>query len=89
MRLSLCSWGRVADYSGYRTTSKFAVHVLSADDQLYHYEESALFPRLKSVQVPRDALGPKDVSVRADLESIGIAICSTEVRYHFSTRALC
>jgi hypothetical protein len=63
-----------------RTTSTFAVHALSADAQLFHYEQSSLFPTLRQARLPREALdGHKEIHVRADLESIGVAICSIEV----------
>ncbi|KAM0788374.1 hypothetical protein ACM66B_001514 [Microbotryomycetes sp. NB124-2] len=63
-----------------RTTSTFAVHTVSADAQLFHYEQTSLFPKLKRARLPREALeGGKTVRVRSDLESVGVAICSVEV----------
>ncbi|KAK4051858.1 translation initiation factor eIF-2B epsilon subunit, GEF [Microbotryomycetes sp. JL201] len=63
-----------------RTTSTYAVHTMSADAQLFHYEQTSLFPKLKRARLPREALeGGKTVRVRSDLESIGVAICSVEV----------
>lgn len=65
----------------YRTTSTFAIHAVSTDAQLFHYEQSSLFPSLKQARLPREAIeGGKEIHVRADLESIGVAICSVEVR---------
>ncbi|KAI5474655.1 hypothetical protein MNV49_002699 [Pseudohyphozyma bogoriensis] len=62
------------------TTSKLAVHVLSQNDQLLHYEESSMFPKIKQAMIPREALqGGKEVRTRSDLEAVGIAICNIEV----------
>jgi translation initiation factor eIF-2B subunit epsilon len=56
------------------------VHVLADDGQLFHYEESQVFPKRKQASLPKEALGgAKDVRVRVDLESVGVAICSIEV----------
>lgn len=56
------------------------MHVLAEDGQLFHYEESQVFPKRKQASLPREALGgDKDVQVRVDLESVGVAICSQEV----------
>lgn len=64
-----------------RTTSTFAIHAVSTDAQLFHYEQSSLFPSLKQARLPREAIeSGKEIHVRADLESIGVAICSVEVR---------
>lgn len=63
-----------------RTTSTFAIHAVSTDAQLYHYEESSLFPSLRRARLPREAIeNGKEIHVRADLESVGVAICSVEV----------
>lgn len=62
------------------TATKLAVHVLSSENQLLHYEESRLYPKLKNVSLPREALaGGKEVKARADLEAVGAVICSIEV----------
>lgn len=64
-----------------RTTSKYAVHLLAPNHQLLHYEESSLFPKKKRAVLPREALdGGKEAIARADLESVGVTICSVEVR---------
>ena len=39
-----------------------------------------MFPKRKQASLPKEALGgAKDVRVRIDLESVGVAICSIEV----------
>ena len=64
-----------------RTTSKYAVHLLAPNHQLLHYEECSLFPKKKRSVLPREALDEgKEAVVRADLESVGVTICSVEVR---------
>ncbi|TNY22364.1 hypothetical protein DMC30DRAFT_392369 [Rhodotorula diobovata] len=63
-----------------KTHSTFAVHSLTTDAQLLHYEQSSLFPKMKTFTVPREALaGGKDVHTRSDLEAVGAVICSPEV----------
>ncbi|GAA5949819.1 hypothetical protein JCM21900_004211 [Sporobolomyces salmonicolor] len=63
-----------------KTSSVFAVHALSTDAQLFHYEQSSLFPKMKQFTVPREALADgKEIHTRADLESVGAVICSVEV----------
>ncbi|GAA5835110.1 hypothetical protein JCM9279_007202 [Rhodotorula babjevae] len=63
-----------------KTHSTFAVHSLTNDAQLLHYEQSSLFPKMKTFTVPREALaGGKDVHTRSDLEAVGAVICSSEV----------
>ncbi|GAA5909439.1 hypothetical protein JCM5296_000571 [Sporobolomyces johnsonii] len=63
-----------------KTSSVFAVHALSTDAQLFHYEQSSLFPKMKQFKVPREALADgKEIHTRADLESVGAVICSVEV----------
>lgn len=69
----------------FRTTSKYAVHLLAPNHQLYHYEECSVYPRRKRAKLPREALdGEKVATIRSDLESIGVTICSVEVRSAFS-----
>ncbi|SCV74138.1 BQ2448_6570 [Microbotryum intermedium] len=71
-----------------RTTPTFAILALSGSYQLMHYEQSPLFPALRKAKLPREALDDgKELQVRADLESVGVAICSVEVSrstHHFS-----
>ncbi|KAM0754479.1 hypothetical protein T439DRAFT_309262 [Meredithblackwellia eburnea MCA 4105] len=69
----------VAKRSG--PTTKTAIHVLSGpDDRLVHYEESPLFPRLRTATLPRETLeGSKTVKLRRDLEAFGVVVCSPEV----------
>ncbi|GAA6000458.1 hypothetical protein JCM10207_008020 [Rhodosporidiobolus poonsookiae] len=63
-----------------KTHSTFAVHTLSSDAQLLHYEQSPVFPKMKQFKVPRDALGSvKEIQTRCDLEAVGAVICSVEV----------
>ncbi|GAA5939733.1 translation initiation factor eIF2B catalytic subunit epsilon [Sporobolomyces koalae] len=66
-----------------KTNSVFAVHALSArNDQLLHYEQSQLFPKMRTFRLPREALGAAQdqrVTIRSDLESVGLVICSNEV----------
>ncbi|GAA6059328.1 hypothetical protein JCM10212_005908 [Sporobolomyces blumeae] len=63
-----------------KTSAVFAVHALSNDAQLFHYEQSSLFPKMKSFKVPREALQDgKEIHTRSDLESVGAVICSVEV----------
>ncbi|GAA5998409.1 translation initiation factor eIF2B catalytic subunit epsilon [Rhodotorula paludigena] len=63
-----------------KTHSTFAVHTLTSDAQLMHYEQSPLFPKLRTFTVPREALGGgKEVHIRSDLEAVGAVICSVEV----------
>lgn len=85
---------RIADIyslSLHRTNSVFAVHALSPNHQLFHYEQSQLFPKMKSFKLPREALSnpEQEVTTRSDLESVGLVICSNEVihalfLYHLS-----
>ena len=66
---------------GVRTTSCLATHVVADDGQLLHYEEAPMYPARKAVRLPREVLDcAKDLRVRSDLESVGVAICSIEVR---------
>ncbi|GAA5976582.1 hypothetical protein JCM11641_001346 [Rhodosporidiobolus odoratus] len=63
-----------------KTHSTFAVHTLDSDAQLYHYEESAAFPKMRQFKVPREALATgKEIRTRSDLEAVGAVICSVEV----------
>ncbi|GAA5877759.1 hypothetical protein JCM16303_000227 [Sporobolomyces ruberrimus] len=64
-----------------KTNSVFAVHALSPNHQLFHYEQSQLFPKMKSFKLPREALSnpEQEVTTRSDLESVGLVICSNEV----------
>ncbi|GAA5924014.1 hypothetical protein JCM10213_004472 [Rhodosporidiobolus nylandii] len=63
-----------------KTHSTFAVHTLSSDAQLFHYEHSSTFPRVKQFKVPREALqSGKAIQTRSDLEAVGAVICSVEV----------
>ncbi|SGY47010.1 BQ5605_C001g00486 [Microbotryum silenes-dioicae] len=62
------------------TTPTFAILAISGTHQLMQYEQSPLFPALRKAKLPREALdGGKELQVRADLESVGVAICSVEV----------
>ncbi|GAA6005765.1 hypothetical protein JCM11491_004000 [Sporobolomyces phaffii] len=64
-----------------KTHSVFAVHALSPSHQLLHYEQSQLFPKMKSFKLPRESLANPELEVttRSDLESVGLVICSNEV----------
>ncbi|GAA5905565.1 translation initiation factor eIF2B catalytic subunit epsilon [Sporobolomyces salmoneus] len=64
-----------------KTNSVFAVHALSPNHQLLHYEQSQLFPKMKTFKLPREALSnpEHEVTTRSDLESVGLVICSNEV----------
>ncbi|GAA5887270.1 hypothetical protein JCM6882_002469 [Rhodosporidiobolus microsporus] len=63
-----------------KTHSTFAVHTLSSDAQLFHYEQSSTFPKMKQFAVPREALASgKEIQTRSDLEAVGAVICSVEV----------
>ncbi|GAA6034875.1 hypothetical protein JCM8097_009345 [Rhodosporidiobolus ruineniae] len=63
-----------------KTHATFAVHTLSSDHQLFHYEESPIYPRMKQFKVPREALQTgKEIHTRCDLETVGAVICSVEV----------
>lgn len=65
-----------------RTNSVFAVHALAPNHQLLHYEQSQLFPKMRTFKLPREALSnpEQEVTTRSDLESVGLVICSNEVR---------
>lgn len=69
------------DLGSSRTNSVFAVHALSPNHQLLHYEQSQLFPKMKTFKLPREALSnpEHEVTTRSDLESVGLVICSNEV----------
>ncbi|GAA5976485.1 hypothetical protein JCM10908_005516 [Rhodotorula pacifica] len=63
-----------------QTHSTFAVHTLTSDAQLMHYEQSSLFPKMKTFTIPREALGNgSELHARSDLEAVGAVICSPEV----------
>ncbi|GAA5860000.1 hypothetical protein JCM8547_003052 [Rhodosporidiobolus lusitaniae] len=63
-----------------KTHATFAVHTLSSDHQLFHYEQTPAFPKMKQFKVPREALASgKEIHTRSDLEAVGAVICSVEV----------
>ncbi|GAA5946869.1 hypothetical protein JCM3765_002052 [Sporobolomyces pararoseus] len=64
-----------------KTNSVFAVHALAPNHQLLHYEQSQLFPKMRTFRLPREALSnpEQEVTTRSDLESVGLVICSNEV----------
>ncbi|TKA57409.1 hypothetical protein B0A53_00638 [Rhodotorula sp. CCFEE 5036] len=54
-----------------QTHATFAVHTLTPDAQLLHYEESLLFPKMKKFTIPREALGNgTELRARSDLEAV-------------------
>lgn len=70
-----------------RTHATFAVHTLGADDQLLHYEQSSLFPKMRKFTVPREALGTSaELQSRSDLEAVGAVICSSEASFPIAPR---
>ncbi|GAA5862554.1 hypothetical protein JCM3774_001056 [Rhodotorula dairenensis] len=63
-----------------QTHSTFAIHTLTPDAQLLHYEQSSLYPKMKNFTIPREALGSgSELRARSDLEAVGAVICSSEV----------
>jgi hypothetical protein len=64
-----------------RASSQSSIYILSPSSQLLHYETSATFPRKPRARFPREMLdNTRDVLIRSDLESIGVDVCSIEVR---------
>lgn len=58
-----------------------STYVLGPNSQLLHYETSPIHPRTNRIKLPKSILeGAKNLSIRTDLENVGIDICSNEVR---------
>lgn len=75
-----CAMSCMVAPRSYPTTTKSVVHMLSPEAELLHYEAAPVFPTRQRAKLPREALdGGKEVTVRSDLESIGVQICSVEV----------
>ena len=62
------------------------LHVMNAATTLLHYEHAPAYPRSKRIRIPREVLASEQpLIMRADLQSIGIDLCSPEV-CHISSR---